>query len=60
MKAWLGPKTEFSIIEYGKKGYKDMVVVPIAFVSDHVETLYEIDLEYGEVAKKVIRYSEFT
>jgi protoporphyrin/coproporphyrin ferrochelatase len=29
-----------------------MIVVPIAFVSDHVETLYEIDLEYGEVAKE--------
>lgn len=52
-KAWLGPKTEMSIIEYGKKGVKDMIVVPVAFVSDHVETLYEIDLEYGELAKKV-------
>jgi ferrochelatase len=28
-------------------------VIPISFVSDHVETLYEIDLLYGEQAKKL-------
>ncbi|KAJ3067226.1 ferrochelatase hem15 [Quaeritorhiza haematococci] len=49
---WLGPKTEASIEGYAKKGKKNLLVVPIAFVSDHVETLFEVDLEYGEVAKE--------
>ena len=38
---------------YGTKGLKDLLVIPIAFVSDHVETLFEIDIEYGELAKEV-------
>ncbi|KAI9350879.1 hypothetical protein BDR26DRAFT_907513 [Obelidium mucronatum] len=50
--AWLGPKTEDAIKGYGKLGYKNLLVVPIAFVSDHVETLFELDLEYGHVAKE--------
>lgn len=50
---WLGPKTETVIADYGKKGISNQLVVPIAFVSDHVETLYEVDIEYGELAKKV-------
>jgi ferrochelatase len=29
------------------------MMIPIAFTSDHVETLFELDLEYGELAKKV-------
>jgi ferrochelatase len=49
---WLGPKTEMAIKEYGKKGEKNLLAVPIAFVSDHVETLFEIDIEYGELAKE--------
>jgi ferrochelatase len=51
--AWLGPKTEEAIEGYGKMGKKNLLVVPIAFVSDHVETLFELDLEYGHVAEKV-------
>ncbi|KAJ3030974.1 UNVERIFIED_CONTAM: ferrochelatase hem15 [Siphonaria sp. JEL0065] len=50
--AWLGPKTEDTIKGYGKQGEKNLLVVPIAFVSDHVETLFELDLEYGHVAKE--------
>jgi ferrochelatase len=49
---WLGPKTEMTIKGYGKQGKKDLLVVPIAFVSDHVETLFEIDIEYGDLAKE--------
>ncbi|KAJ3292545.1 ferrochelatase hem15 [Rhizoclosmatium sp. JEL0117] len=51
--AWLGPKTEDVIKGYGKQGKKNLLVVPIAFVSDHIETLFELDLEYGHVAKEV-------
>ncbi|KAJ3312531.1 hypothetical protein HDU76_002857 [Blyttiomyces sp. JEL0837] len=50
--AWLGPKTEQVIEGYGKMGKKNLLVIPIAFVSDHIETLFELDLEYGHVAEK--------
>jgi ferrochelatase len=50
--AWLGPKTEQAIESYAKQGKKELLVVPIAFVSDHIETLFELDLEYGELAQK--------
>ncbi len=55
---WLGPRTELVIQELGKKGYKDVLVVPIAFTSDHIETLSELDKEYGHVAKQagITRY----
>jgi protoporphyrin/coproporphyrin ferrochelatase len=49
---WLKPYTEDSLKELGKKGVKDLLVVPISFVSEHIETLQEIDIEYREVAKK--------
>ncbi|KAJ1551422.1 hypothetical protein HK096_011339 [Nowakowskiella sp. JEL0078] len=49
---WLGPKTDVTIEGYAKQGEKNLLVVPIAFVSDHIETLYEVDIEYGHLAKK--------
>lgn len=50
---WLGPQTEESIQGLAKNGTKNILLVPIAFTSDHIETLYELDIEYmGEVAKK--------
>jgi protoporphyrin/coproporphyrin ferrochelatase len=48
---WLGPQTLDVIGELGRKGEKQVLVVPIAFVTDHVETLYEIDQLFGEAAK---------
>ncbi|KAJ3275920.1 hypothetical protein HDV01_006787 [Terramyces sp. JEL0728] len=50
--AWLGPKTDDAIVGYAKKGIKNLLVVPIAFVSDHIETLFELDLEYGHLAEE--------
>lgn len=51
---WLGPRTEDSILGYHKKGVKNLLLVPIAFTTDHVETLYELDHEYGhELCAKV-------
>jgi protoporphyrin/coproporphyrin ferrochelatase len=50
---WLGPSTERVIEQLGHKGYKDVLVVPIAFTSDHIETLSELDREYGALAKRV-------
>lgn len=34
-----------SVEEYVKKGQKDLILIPIAFTSDHIETLYELDRE---------------
>lgn len=51
--AWLGPQTSDAIKGFGKLGQKDMLLVPIAFTSDHIETLFELDLEYIEEAHKV-------
>ncbi|MBI3790916.1 MAG: ferrochelatase [Gemmatimonadetes bacterium] len=48
---WLGPSTERVIRELPQQGVRDVIVVPIAFTSDHIETLSELDLEYGEVAR---------
>jgi len=46
---WIGPSTEDEITRAGKDG-KSIVLVPIAFVSEHSETLVELDIEYREVA----------
>ncbi len=46
---WIGPSTDDEIKRAGKDG-KSLVVVPIAFVSEHSETLVELDIEYGELA----------
>ncbi len=48
---WLEPSTEQMLHELAGKGIKDLLVVPISFVSDHIETLYEIDILYREMAK---------
>lgn len=46
---WLGPSTEEAIAQAGadKRG---VIVTPIAFVSEHIETLVELDIEYAEKA----------
>ena len=48
---WIGPSTENIIIENSKLG-KHIVLVPIAFVSEHSETLVELDIEYKDLADK--------
>ncbi|MTJ15422.1 ferrochelatase [Dolichospermum sp. UHCC 0299] len=49
---WLKPYTEDALNELGVKGVKDLIVVPISFVSEHIETLQEIDIEYREIAEE--------
>ncbi|XP_068653199.1 ferrochelatase-2, chloroplastic-like [Aristolochia californica] len=49
---WLKPYTDDTIIELGGKGVKRMLAVPISFVSEHIETLEEIDVEYKDLALK--------
>ncbi|KAK3718517.1 ferrochelatase hem15 [Vermiconidia calcicola] len=43
--AWLGAQTSDTVKNYVQQGQKDLVLVPIAFTSDHIETLFEIDQE---------------
>jgi len=47
---WLQPYTEDVIPELGARGVRDLLVIPISFVSEHIETLQEIDMEYRELA----------
>lgn len=49
---WLKPYTEDAIVELAQQGVKDLLVVPISFVSEHIETLQEIDIEYREIAEE--------
>jgi ferrochelatase len=53
---WLGPSTPDVLAELAKEGVRSVLVVPVAFVSDHVETLFECrHLFGGEAAKLGIR-----
>lgn len=47
---WMGPSTSSVIKGLGQQGHKHLLAVPIAFTTDHVETLFEIDIEYAEEA----------
>ncbi|EHA64197.1 ferrochelatase [Synechococcus sp. WH 8016] len=47
---WLKPYTEEALEDLGRAKTQDLVVVPISFVSEHIETLEEIDIEYRELA----------
>ena len=48
---WIGPSTDAEIIKYSKER-KGIVIVPVAFVSEHSETLVELDIEYKRLAEK--------
>ena len=50
---WLEPSTDEVLRLLAKTGRKDILAIPISFVSDHIETLYEIDLLFGDEAKKL-------
>jgi protoporphyrin/coproporphyrin ferrochelatase len=47
---WLGPGTEEVLRELGDDGVQDVLVIPLSFVSDHIETLYEVDLLFADIA----------
>ncbi|MFQ5857547.1 MAG: ferrochelatase [Anaerolineae bacterium] len=50
---WLGPQIEDVVVELAEAGHKNILVAPIGFVADHVEVLYDIDIEargYAEQA----------
>jgi ferrochelatase len=51
--AWMGMQTEEAIKGLARLGKKQVILIPIAFTSDHIETLYELDQEYIKEGKEV-------
>jgi len=51
--AWMGMQTGEAIKGLARLGKKQVVLIPIAFTSDHIETLYELDLEYAKEAREL-------
>jgi ferrochelatase len=49
---WLGPPIEEHLAELARNGVKDVISVPVGFVSDHVEILFDIDVKAREVARQ--------
>jgi len=50
---WIGPSTEELLKALAGRGVRSVLVVPVSFVSDHLETLYEIDILYKNMAKEL-------
>lgn len=50
---WLEPSTDSAIRQLASEGVEQLLLVPISFVSEHIETLYELDILYRDVAKEV-------
>ena len=50
---WLGPEVESVFEELSKKKVQEILVVPIGFVSDHIEILYDIDILYQNRARSL-------
>jgi ferrochelatase len=49
---WIGPGTPETIARLAREGVRDLLVVPISFVGDHIETLYEVDQLFAGDAKR--------
>ena len=50
---WLGPSTDETIRTLAAQGTQQVLLVPVSFVSEHIETLYVLDILYRDVAKEV-------
>ncbi len=50
---WLKPSTDKMIAELAEKKKRQLLIVPISFVSDHIETLFELEIEYRAIADKM-------
>jgi ferrochelatase len=48
---WVGPHTDAVVEQLGRGGTRALVVVPVSFVSDHIETLHELDIELAALAR---------
>ncbi len=49
---WLGPQIEDVVVELAEAGHRNILVAPIGFVADHVEILYDIDIEARGYAER--------
>jgi len=49
---WLEPRTERLLTNFGKDGTRDVLLAPVSFVSDHIETLYEVDQLFAHAAQR--------
>jgi ferrochelatase len=49
---WIGPGTDHILDRLGGEGVREVLVVPLSFVSDHIETLYEIDILFAGRARR--------
>ena len=49
---WLSPATDAVLAELGRTGTTRVLVVPVSFTSDHIETLQEIDIVYRDLAAR--------
>jgi ferrochelatase len=50
---WLEPTVDSILERLSKEGKKYILIAPIGFVSDHIETLYDIDIVYKGMAKSL-------
>ena len=50
---WLGPKTQEAMKSFSEQGLTHFMAVPVAFTTDHIETLYEVDIEFAEEAHEM-------
>lgn len=57
---WQGPKIEKAMEGYVNNGHKHFMVIPIAFVNEHVETLHELDIEYAKDLKEKLKFETFS
>lgn len=48
---WLKPSLEDMLEALNRRGYKKILIVPVSFVTDHIETLCEVDIEYRQLAR---------
>lgn len=51
--AWIGPDVESVLTQLATEGVQDVLVVPIGFVADHIEILYDIDILFQEKARSL-------
>ncbi|HEX4627925.1 MAG TPA: ferrochelatase, partial [Gemmatimonadales bacterium] len=50
---WLGPEAGAVITELARAGDREFLIVPIGFVCDHVEILYDVDIVYQSLARRL-------
>ncbi len=51
--SWMGPSIKEKIIELSGKGFRELLVCPVGFVSDHLEILYDLDIEAKSYARSL-------